>query len=79
MVPYYGQGMNAGMEDCSIFFEILNQTNLSLKEVLEEFTAKRCHDANIICDLAMYNYIEVRAIIINCLNFYNNVFILLDA
>lgn len=69
MVPYYGQGMNAGMEDCSIFFEILNQTNFSLEEVLEKFTAKRCHDAHTICDLAMYNYIEVSVIVIIIINF----------
>lgn len=59
MVPYYGQGMNAGMEDCSILFDLLTQKDVSMEKVLEQFTAKRCHDAHTICDLAMYNYIEV--------------------
>lgn len=73
MVPYYGQGMNAGMEDCSIFFKLLNQSNLSIEEVLERFTAKRCHDAHTICDLAMYNYVEVGYISIDiiCRFFYS--------
>ncbi|XP_075168534.1 kynurenine 3-monooxygenase cn [Haematobia irritans] len=60
MVPYYGQGMNAGMEDCSIFFSILSQPQITLAKALEEFTRTRVQDAHAICDLAMYNYVEMR-------------------
>ncbi|XP_054736370.1 kynurenine 3-monooxygenase [Anastrepha obliqua] len=60
MVPYYGQGLNAGMEDCTLLMSLFNQPNLSTADVLEQFTEMRWHDAHAICDLAMYNYVEMR-------------------
>ncbi|XP_017077486.1 kynurenine 3-monooxygenase [Drosophila eugracilis] len=59
MVPYYGQGMNAGMEDVTLLTGILAQ-QLPLDEALAEFTESRWRDAFAICDLAMYNYLEMR-------------------
>ncbi|KAH8372643.1 hypothetical protein KR009_001917, partial [Drosophila setifemur] len=58
MVPYYGQGMNAGMEDVTLLTGILGR-QLPLDEALAEFTESRWQDAFAICDLAMYNYVEV--------------------
>ncbi|XP_055842164.1 kynurenine 3-monooxygenase isoform X1 [Episyrphus balteatus] len=60
MVPYYGQGMNAGFEDCSVLFSIFEQPNLAVEEVLKQFTETRWQDAHAICDLAMYNYVVMR-------------------
>eukprot|EP00126_Sphaerothecum_destruens_P005941 Sdes_comp19126_c0_seq2m9846 len=60
MVPFYGQGMNAGFEDCLIFNELLNQHQNNLNQVAIEFSKQRKDDAHAICDLAMYNYIEMR-------------------
>uniref|UniRef100_W8AKN7 Kynurenine 3-monooxygenase n=1 Tax=Ceratitis capitata TaxID=7213 RepID=W8AKN7_CERCA len=60
MVPYYGQGLNAGMEDCTLLLSLFNQPNLSTAEILEQFTELRWRDAHAICDLAMYNYVEMR-------------------
>nr|XP_014098342.1 kynurenine 3-monooxygenase isoform X1 [Bactrocera oleae] len=60
MVPYYGQGLNAGMEDCTLLMSLFNQPNLSTAEILEQFTELRWRDAHAICDLAMYNYVEMR-------------------
>lgn len=62
MVPYYGQGMNAGMEDCSLLFSIISQTGITLDKALLQFTESRWRDAHAICDLAMYNYVEVSEI-----------------
>ncbi|XP_017012477.2 kynurenine 3-monooxygenase [Drosophila takahashii] len=59
MVPYYGQGMNAGMEDVTLLTGILGE-QLPLDEALALFTEKRWQDAFAICDLAMYNYVEMR-------------------
>ncbi|XP_060658593.1 kynurenine 3-monooxygenase [Drosophila nasuta] len=59
MVPYYGQGMNAGMEDVTLLTSILNE-QLPLDEALAKFTESRWQDAFAICDLAMYNYVEMR-------------------
>lgn len=63
MVPFYGQGMNAGFEDCSIFSEILDRPSMEIADAITEFSAKRWEDAFAICDLAMYNYIEMRDLV----------------
>lgn len=60
MVPYYGQGMNAGMEDCSVLFSILSRPQMTMENALQQFTETRWRDAHAICDLAMYNYVEMR-------------------
>uniref|UniRef100_A0A1L8DZZ5 Kynurenine 3-monooxygenase n=1 Tax=Nyssomyia neivai TaxID=330878 RepID=A0A1L8DZZ5_9DIPT len=64
MVPFYGQGMNAGFEDCSIFSEILERTaTRDIASAIREFSAGRWEDAFSICDLAMYNYTEMRDLV----------------
>ncbi|KAM6956802.1 kynurenine 3-monooxygenase [Aplochiton taeniatus] len=61
VVPFYGQGMNAGFEDCLVFNEIMDQLNEDLSAVLPEYTRVRVPDDHAIADLAMYNYVEMRA------------------
>ncbi|KAK0046996.1 kynurenine 3-monooxygenase [Biomphalaria pfeifferi] len=61
MVPFYGQGINCGMEDCIILNELLDLYNNDFSKVLPAYTNKRNPDAKAICDLAMYNYIEMRS------------------
>nr|CAD7396661.1 unnamed protein product [Timema poppensis] len=63
MVPFYGQGMNAGFEDCRILDELMERNNDDLSLVLPEFSQTRNEDAEAICDLAMYNYIEMRDLV----------------
>lgn len=60
MVPFYGQGMNAGFEDVRVLFEHMwaHPDNLAL--ALANYTAERRVDAHVINDLAMKNYIEMR-------------------
>lgn len=59
VVPFYGQGMNAGFEDCSILSELLSKHRQDFNAALNEFSATRWEDAHAISDLAMYNYTEV--------------------
>lgn len=59
MVPFYGQGMNAGFEDCSVLTELFNRHGHDIDRILMEFSETRWEDAHSICDLAMYNYVEV--------------------
>ncbi|KAG2467522.1 KMO monooxygenase, partial [Polypterus senegalus] len=61
VVPFYGQGMNAGFEDCLVFDELLENYNCDLSICLQEFSRLRVPDDHAIADLAMYNYIEMRA------------------
>ncbi|KAE8601988.1 hypothetical protein XENTR_v10013852 [Xenopus tropicalis] len=59
VVPFYGQGMNAGFEDCLVFSELMEQYQNNLRICLHEFSRLRVPDAHAISDLAMYNYKEV--------------------
>ncbi|XP_056291949.1 kynurenine 3-monooxygenase [Pseudoliparis swirei] len=61
VVPFYGQGMNAGFEDCLVFGEIMDQMDEDFSAVLPEYSRVRVPDDHAIADLAMYNYIEMRA------------------
>ena len=49
------------MEDCYVLNELMDQYgDENLDKVLPAFTEFRSVDGHAICDLAMYNYIEVR-------------------
>ena len=50
-----------GMEDTIVFDEILKAFPNDRAKAFEEYSNHRNPDAEAICDLAMYNYIEVRA------------------
>ncbi|KAE9550629.1 hypothetical protein FO519_006172 [Halicephalobus sp. NKZ332] len=63
MVPFYGQGMNAGFEDCLIFSETLMEFNDDINKTLEAYSKRRCLDAHSINDLAMYNYNELKDLV----------------
>lgn len=64
MVPFYGQGMNAGLEDVRVLFEFLDShdsTPAGRAAALKEYTAQRTPDAAAINDLALRNYQEMRS------------------
>jgi kynurenine 3-monooxygenase len=54
------------MEDCIIFDELMTKFNEDLSQVLPAYTEFRHPDAVAICDLALYNYIEVRIWCYSC-------------
>lgn len=60
IVPFYGQGMNSGFEDCSVLEELLQAKGENWPEVLAEFEKLRKPDADAIADLAMRNFVEMR-------------------
>ena len=61
MVPFYGQGMNTGFEDCLIFSELLQQHGKDLHKAASQYAKERCKDTHAICDLALENYIKLRS------------------
>ncbi|GAB5583358.1 kynurenine 3-monooxygenase [Prionailurus iriomotensis] len=61
IVPFFGQGMNAGFEDCLVFDELMDKFNNDLSVCLPEYSRLRIPDDHAISDLSMYNYIEMRA------------------
>merc|ERR1719283_753030 len=62
MVPFYGQGMNCGMEDCLVLEGELDKSS-DMGTVLKGFSKTRNPDAEAIVDLALYNYIEMRDLV----------------
>ena len=74
MVPFYGQGMNCGFEDCLTLDELFDQFEVSWGNtekadrekvglILQEYTNRRCPNGQAMCELAMYNYIEMRDLV----------------
>lgn len=82
MVPFYGQGMNCGLEDCLVLDELLDKymvdqkglirdttsehsslTDQFISQVFREYSERRCANGHSMCELAMYNYIEMRDLV----------------
>ena len=59
-VPFYGQGMNAGFEDCRIMFELLEKHQEDWSAVFEEYSQVRKPDGDALQDLSLDNYIVMR-------------------
>jgi kynurenine 3-monooxygenase len=60
IVPFYGQGMNAGFEDCSILNELMQTHNNNWAAVMPAYTKARKPNGDAIADLAFRNFIEMR-------------------
>lgn len=61
IVPFYGQGMNAGFEDCRLLLETLESGNFNWQTTLIEFEKSRKVDAEAISSLALKNFVEMRS------------------
>lgn len=60
IVPFYGQGMNAGFEDCSVLDELMEQYGTDWATILPEFQKSRKPNADAVAELALKNFIEMR-------------------
>ena len=60
IVPFYGQGMNAGFEDCFVLNELLEKHQDDWSKVLPEFQELRKPDNDAIAQLALDNFVEMR-------------------
>jgi len=60
IVPFFGQGMNCGFEDCRILDELIGKHNHNWSAILQEYQALRKPDADAIADLAINNFTEMR-------------------
>jgi len=59
IVPFYGQGMNSGFEDCRVFDDLMGQSD-SWLQLFEQFQTERKPNADAIAELAMRNFVEMR-------------------
>ncbi|KAH9951920.1 FAD/NAD-P-binding domain-containing protein [Amylocystis lapponica] len=72
MVPFYGQGLNCGLEDVRVLDILLRDESVDptaylegeedprLAEALSKYSESRHEDLIAICELAMDNYVEMR-------------------
>ncbi|HEX8548579.1 MAG TPA: NAD(P)/FAD-dependent oxidoreductase [Cytophagaceae bacterium] len=63
IVPFYGQGMNAGFEDVKILFELFVDSNTNLTTSFSMFQQSRKRDTDAISTLALNNFIEMRDLV----------------
>ncbi|KAF8628453.1 hypothetical protein AX15_003968 [Amanita polypyramis BW_CC] len=73
MVPFYGQGLNCGLEDVRALMALFrdegldlittaseDEIGLKLARALQRYSETRYNDLVAICDMAMDNYVEMR-------------------
>lgn len=62
IVPFFGQGMNCGFEDCTVLAELLDRAGgaVNWPDLLAEVARLRKPDTDAIADLAVENFVEMR-------------------
>ena len=65
IVPFYGQGMNAGFEDCSVLDELMKKHKNNWSDAMPAYTESRKRNGDAIADLAFRNFIEMRDLTAN--------------
>lgn len=63
IVPFYGQGMNSGFEDCTVFNTIFESSARNWDQAFNQFSETRKKDTDAISDLALQNFIEMRDLV----------------
>src|SRR5665213_2131264 len=63
IVPFFGQGMNCGFEDCSVLNELMDKYENDWDTILKEFELSRKPDADAIAELAVSNFVEMRDLV----------------
>src|SRR5262252_4675548 len=60
IVPFFGQGINCGFEDCTVLMELLDLHGPDWRLVFREFEDARRANTDAIADMAVENFIEMR-------------------
>lgn len=60
IVPFFGQGINCGFEDCTVFLELLDVHAPDWERVFREFELARKANTDAIADMALENFVEMR-------------------
>ena len=63
VVPFYGQGMNCGFEDCVVLDQKLDEFDNDWAAALPAYSDARINNGNAIADLALRNFIEMRDLV----------------
>lgn len=60
IVPFFGQGMNCGFEDCRVLNGLIDKHQHDWNLVLDEYQTLRKPDGDAIAELALNNFVEMR-------------------
>jgi kynurenine 3-monooxygenase len=60
IVPFFGQGMNCGFEDCRVLDELIEENGDDWQTILQQYQTLRKPDGDAIADLAINNFTEMR-------------------
>ena len=59
-VPFYGQGMNCGFEDCTVMWNMMQKYGDDMDKVFDEYQKSRKPDGDGVQDLSLHNYHVMR-------------------
>lgn len=59
IVPFYGQGMNAGFEDISVLYEMIEKYGDDWQKIFSEYQDSRKPNADAIAELSYRNFMEM--------------------
>jgi kynurenine 3-monooxygenase len=59
-VPFYGQGMNAGFEDCTVMNDLMKKHNENWDAIFDEYSRERKPDGDALQNLSLDNYYVMR-------------------
>jgi kynurenine 3-monooxygenase len=59
-VPFYGQGMNSGFEDCSVFNELMEEHGNDWDACFKAYELARKENGDAIQDLSIHNFMVMR-------------------
>ncbi len=63
IVPFYGQGMNCGFEDCTVLDQLMEKHGDNWEVILNEFQNSRKPNSDAIAELAIMNFVEMRDLV----------------
>lgn len=63
IVPFFGQGMNAAFEDCSVLNKCIDNHPAEWNKIFSEFQTLRKPNTDAIAELAQENFIEMRDLV----------------
>lgn len=59
-VPFFGQGMNCGFEDCSVMWSLMNKHGEDWTAIFQEYQKLRKPNGDAVQDLSLQNYLVMR-------------------
>lgn len=60
IVPFFGQGINCGFEDCTALLQLLDRHGMDWQRIFREFEEARKINTDAIADMAVENFVEMR-------------------